>query len=189
MHKTSPSLPDSYPQLSRSFFINTSFSGRAGCHPVTWWPSPIFRGFLSYFSPLWVIVDYWSSFSDCSCRVVLRVFCLHLFCCLHYFFIVHVVIYQHPCCVTAELHAYTAELHARERDYVMWWVAWDYLRLRETSWVNNPAVPIYMPLLHDSCCGLRALFFICILSIHFRCYPARIYAVFIYLDNNPLSPY
>ena len=35
MRKTFPSLPDSYPGLSRSFFIDTSYSGRAGCHPVT----------------------------------------------------------------------------------------------------------------------------------------------------------
>jgi len=35
MPKTSPSLPDSYPGLSRSFFIDTSSSGRAGCHHVT----------------------------------------------------------------------------------------------------------------------------------------------------------
>jgi len=35
MRKTSSSLPDSYPGLSGSFFIDTSFSGRAGCHPVT----------------------------------------------------------------------------------------------------------------------------------------------------------
>jgi len=35
MHKTFPSLPDSFPELLRSFFIDTSFSGRAGCHPVT----------------------------------------------------------------------------------------------------------------------------------------------------------
>ena len=35
MRKTSPSLPDSYPGLSGSFFIDTSSSGRAGCHPVT----------------------------------------------------------------------------------------------------------------------------------------------------------
>jgi len=35
MRKTSSSLPDSYPGLSGSFFIDTSSSGRAGCHPVT----------------------------------------------------------------------------------------------------------------------------------------------------------
>jgi len=35
MRKTSSSLPDSYPGLSGSFFINTSSSGRAGCHSVT----------------------------------------------------------------------------------------------------------------------------------------------------------
>jgi len=35
MRKTSSSLPYSSPGLSGSFFINTSFSGRAGCHPVT----------------------------------------------------------------------------------------------------------------------------------------------------------
>jgi len=35
MRKTSSSLPDSYAGLSGSFIINTSSSGRAGCHPVT----------------------------------------------------------------------------------------------------------------------------------------------------------
>ena len=35
MRKTSSSLPDSYPGLSGSNFIDTSSSGRAGCHPVT----------------------------------------------------------------------------------------------------------------------------------------------------------
>jgi len=34
MRKTSPSLPDSYPGLSGSFFLDTSSSGRAGSHPV-----------------------------------------------------------------------------------------------------------------------------------------------------------
>jgi len=35
IHKTSPSVPDSYLRLSGSFFIDTSSSGRAGSHPVT----------------------------------------------------------------------------------------------------------------------------------------------------------
>jgi len=35
MRKTSSSLPDSYPGLPGLFFINTSSSGRAGCHSVT----------------------------------------------------------------------------------------------------------------------------------------------------------
>jgi len=35
MRKTSPSLSDSHPGLSGSFFIDTSYSERAGCHPVT----------------------------------------------------------------------------------------------------------------------------------------------------------
>jgi len=34
MRKTSSRLPDSYPGLSGSFFIDTSSLGRAGCHPV-----------------------------------------------------------------------------------------------------------------------------------------------------------
>jgi len=35
MRKTSPSLPDSYPGLSGSIFIDTSSAGRAGSHPMT----------------------------------------------------------------------------------------------------------------------------------------------------------
>jgi len=50
MCKTSSSLPDSYLGLSGSFLMDTSFSERAGCHPmimsqkkvedISNWPAP-----------------------------------------------------------------------------------------------------------------------------------------------------